>query len=54
MFQIQWVDPANDNTFVYTGQAFLDRVNNYTKSVGAYNEFVYLSYAAKAQDPLAG
>ncbi|KAI9800734.1 MAG: hypothetical protein M1833_003150 [Piccolia ochrophora] len=49
-----WTDPTLDNLIEDLSGEMIRRIDEYTKSVGAYNEFKYYNYARGDQDPLSG
>lgn len=49
---LAWTGAEQDDLFEKQGKWLNDQVNDYAKSIGADNPFIYLDYADKSQDPL--
>ncbi|GKZ66935.1 hypothetical protein AnigIFM60653_001228 [Aspergillus niger] len=54
LFDYSWDDARDDDLFIGLGQSILEEVDEYAKSIGAHNEYIYLNYADKSQNPLKG
>ena len=54
LFDYSWKDEADDDLFNGLARSALGKLNSYSKSVGADNEYIYLNYADGSQSPLAG
>lgn len=56
MFQtyLAWNGAEQDNFFQSTGNSLISDLNDYAKSIGKSNPFIYLDYAYKTQNPLEG
>ena len=54
MFQANyaWKDPKDDALFDSIGQSTIDQLSKYAKSIHQDNEYIYLDYAYKTQNPL--
>ncbi|KAJ5817880.1 FAD-binding type 2 [Penicillium robsamsonii] len=57
LFQVlidySWKNEADDDLFNRLANSALEELVNYSKSIGANNEFIYLNYANSNQDPLS-
>lgn len=55
LFQIDlsWQQETDDALFDSIGQGMIDELGAFAESIGGLNEYVYLPYAYKTQDPLA-
>ncbi|KAJ5356385.1 FAD-binding type 2 [Penicillium concentricum] len=57
LFQVlvdySWKNEADDALFNGLANSALEELVNYSKSIGADNEFIYLNYANSNQDPLS-
>jgi Zn-dependent oligopeptidase len=51
---IFWQGAEQDALFQVAGTEFINRIRDYAESIGADNPYLYLDYADKTQDPLAG
>ncbi|KAL4792633.1 hypothetical protein BDV19DRAFT_400448 [Aspergillus venezuelensis] len=51
---LAWDDEADDTTFHEIGYGLIDTFKAYTKELGAHSEYVYMNYAAKEQNVMAG
>lgn len=54
LYDYSWSDAADDELFRQTGIDALKELDEYAKSEGKYNEYVYLNYADRTQNPLRG
>ncbi|KAJ5458311.1 FAD-bindingtype 2 [Penicillium sp. IBT 31633x] len=54
LYDYSWKNTADDALFHKLATGALAELNAYAKSIGADNEFIYLNYADKTQDPLTG
>ena len=56
MYQIylSWQGSEQDVIFQKAGADLIDKIGDYASSIGAANPYLYLDYADKTQDPLAG
>lgn len=54
LYDYSWSDAADDKLFRQTGIDALKELNEYAKSEGKFNEYVYLNYADRTQNPLRG
>ncbi|PYI01314.1 FAD-binding domain-containing protein [Aspergillus sclerotiicarbonarius CBS 121057] len=52
LFDYSWDNQDDDALFCRLGESILEELNEFAKSIGADNEFVYLNYADKSQNPL--
>lgn len=52
MVYIGWTGKDQDDLFEAQGAWLIDKVKEYTVTVGADNEYIYLDYADEIQDPL--
>ena len=54
MFQcnLAWKDSRDDGLFKTISDTTIAELNNYAKSVHGDNEYIYLNYADKTQNPL--
>ena len=50
---LAWEDAAQDDMFHSWGMEYIAELDEFAKSVGADNSWIYLDYAYKTQDPLA-
>ncbi|KAJ0420276.1 FAD-binding domain-containing protein [Aspergillus carlsbadensis] len=53
-FQYNWADGVDDPLFTTLATSARAELNEYARSIGAYNECVYMNYAGGGQNPLAG
>lgn len=51
---LSWKDKKDDELFNQISSSTITEISNYAKSIGGANEFIYLDYAAKWQNPLRG
>ncbi|KAF1940626.1 FAD-binding domain-containing protein [Clathrospora elynae] len=51
---ISWQGAEQDALFEGAGADLVNRIRGYAESIGADNPYLYLNYADKTQDPLAG
>lgn len=51
---IAWQGAEQDTLFQQAGADLVNRIREYAVSIGADNPYLYLDYADKTQDPLAG
>ncbi|KAL5336888.1 hypothetical protein BJX70DRAFT_409551 [Aspergillus crustosus] len=49
-----WEDEADDGFFEDLAESARTQLDHYAKSIGAYNEYIYLDYADGTQNPLRG
>ncbi|KAL5335968.1 hypothetical protein BJX70DRAFT_401024 [Aspergillus crustosus] len=49
-----WDDPADDNLFYSLAASARNTLDSYAKLSGNYIEYIYLNYADRTQNPLAG
>lgn len=54
LFDYSWDNKADDGLFRRLATTALEQLNEYAKSIGADNEYIYLNYADKTQNPLRG
>jgi len=54
LYDYWWDDGADDELFHRLARSIHQQVDGYAKMIHADNEFVYLNYADKSQDPLKG
>ncbi|PLB40384.1 FAD-binding oxidoreductase [Aspergillus candidus] len=54
LYDYSWSGAADDKLFRQTGIDALKELNEYAKSEGKFNEYVYLNYADRTQNPLRG
>ena len=54
LLTVQWADPAVDNDVNYFAQNLFNKTEATNKQLGTYDPYLYLNYAAKFQDPIAG
>ncbi|PWY96282.1 FAD-binding domain-containing protein [Aspergillus sclerotioniger CBS 115572] len=54
LFDYSWDNQDDDDLFRRLGESILGELNEFAKSIGADNEYVYLNYADKSQNPLKG
>lgn len=52
MVDLSWQDPRDDGLFKQISDSTITEINNYAKSINKDNEYIYLDYAGKDQDPL--
>lgn len=48
------MDAKDDALFEQIGQRTVRKISEYARSINKANEFIYLDYAAKNQNPLRG
>jgi Zn-dependent oligopeptidase len=51
---ISWQGAVQDELFQGAGADLINRIREYAESIGADNPYLYLNYADKTQDALAG
>ncbi|KAI2610568.1 hypothetical protein GGR54DRAFT_651721 [Hypoxylon sp. NC1633] len=51
---VSWTDAADDAVVTCAAIKLMDAINNEARQIGDLDPFVYLNYAAKDQDPIAG
>lgn len=51
---LSWKDSRDDGLFKQISDSTITEINNYAKSINQDNEYVYLNYASKNQNPLRG
>jgi FAD/FMN-containing dehydrogenase len=49
-----WDNSADDELLYELAQSAREQLDEYARSTGAYNEYIYLNYAGRTQDPLRG
>ncbi|KAL5049346.1 hypothetical protein BDW71DRAFT_217490 [Aspergillus fruticulosus] len=49
-----WDDSADDELLYELARSAREELDEYARSIGAYNEYIYLNYAGHSQDPLRG
>ena len=49
---LSWKDAKDDGLFNQISDSTITEIGNYAKSIGGDNEYIYLDYAAKSQNPL--
>lgn len=54
LFAIAWDNPTEDEKIQQLARALNEDVVKLAKGRGLWNEWVYLSYASKFQDPITG
>lgn len=54
LFDYSWDDEADDALFHRLASSALDQLTTYARSIGADNEYIYLNYAGRTQNPLKG
>ncbi|KAL4879230.1 hypothetical protein BJY04DRAFT_220348 [Aspergillus karnatakaensis] len=54
LYDYSWDNAEDDALFQRLCEEALAELDEYAKSVDAYNEYIYLNYADKTQNPLAG
>jgi FAD/FMN-containing dehydrogenase len=54
LFDYSWDDEDDDALFRRLAASALERLSTYARSIGADNEYVYLNYADRTQNPLRG
>lgn len=54
LFDYSWDNKADDALFRRLASTGLEQLNEFAKSIGADNEYIYLNYADRSQNPLAG
>ena len=54
LYDYSWDNEADDELFSNLAAECLEEMDKYAKSINAYNEYIYLNYADKTQDPLRG
>ncbi|BCR88443.1 FAD-binding oxidoreductase [Aspergillus chevalieri] len=54
LYDYWWDDEADDELFHRLARSIHQQVDGYAKMINADNEFVYLNYADKSQNPLKG
>lgn len=52
-FHAQYFDDADGAVIEAATQRWIDRVNEYTKSVGQFKPFIYMNYAHPTQDVIS-
>ncbi|RAK97903.1 FAD-binding oxidoreductase [Aspergillus ibericus CBS 121593] len=52
LFDFSWDNQDDDALFYRLGESILEELDDFAKSIGADNEYVYLNYADKSQNPL--
>ncbi len=50
MITLGWDDPADDEDIYAAATATIEKVDRYSKKVGAGNDWIYLNYALQNQD----
>ena len=55
MFQLAlgWQNSQDDALFEQTGEFFIKELSTFAKTIGSNNDYIYLPYAHKSQNPLA-
>jgi FAD binding domain len=53
LLTVQWQNAANDNTIYATAQRLFSQATASAQSLGVYNPYLYLNYAASWQNPIA-
>lgn len=51
---LSWSDAKDDALFRKIGQTTISEINKYAASIGKANEYIYLDYADRTQNPLRG
>lgn len=51
---LSWKDAKDDRLFKKISSSTITEIRNYAKSIGGDNEYIYLDYADKSQNPLRG
>lgn len=54
MVDLSWKDSRDDGLFKQISDSTITEINNYAKSINKDNEYIYLDYAGKSQNPLRG
>lgn len=54
MTDLSWKDSRDDRLFREISDSTITEINNYAKSINKDNEYIYLDYANKNQNPLRG
>ncbi|RAL07236.1 FAD-binding oxidoreductase [Aspergillus homomorphus CBS 101889] len=54
LYDYSWDDEQDDALFTHLGRTALNELDEYAKSIGSDNEYIYLNYADKSQSPLKG
>ncbi|KAL4812885.1 hypothetical protein BDW67DRAFT_193202 [Aspergillus spinulosporus] len=54
VWDYSWEDSADDELLYELAQSAREQLDEYAQSIGAYNEYIYLNYAGRTQDPLRG
>lgn len=52
MVDLSWKDSRDDGLFKQISDSTITEINNYAKSINKDNEYIYLDYAGKNQNPL--
>ncbi|EAU31885.1 conserved hypothetical protein [Aspergillus terreus NIH2624] len=54
LYDYSWDSEADDALFQCLCEEAMAELDDYAKSIGKYNEYIYLNYADKTQNPLRG
>ncbi|KAL4894757.1 hypothetical protein BDV59DRAFT_192207 [Aspergillus ambiguus] len=54
LYDYSWDNAADDALFQRLCEEAMAELDEYAKSIGKYNEYIYLNYADKSQNPLRG
>ncbi|KAL4779282.1 hypothetical protein BJX76DRAFT_365365 [Aspergillus varians] len=54
LYDYSWDNKADDALFHRLCEEAMAELDEYSKSIGKYNEYIYLNYADKTQNPLRG
>lgn len=49
---LSWKDEKDDGLFEQISSSTITEIRNYAKSIGGDDEYIYLNYADKSQNPL--
>ncbi|KAL1965225.1 hypothetical protein VTN77DRAFT_5979 [Rasamsonia byssochlamydoides] len=52
LFDLSWQDAADDALFHRIGDTMVSQLTSYARTIHADNEFIYLNYADRSQNPL--
>jgi hypothetical protein len=54
LYDYSWDNAADDELFQRLCREAMAELDEYAKSIGKYNEYIYLNYADVSQNPLRG
>ena len=54
LLTVQWSNPADDDAINNGAKSLFSQAEAASKSLGTYNPYLYLNYAADFQNPIAG